>query len=252
MDKVPARSEVSSTTVVTGRTPWDLIAESPVTPRVEKLVLEALDGVDLVVGLSKRGVARVAKVLGRVGKKLDAVGGGDTELKAIPERVGVEVLVHVAREDREELHELWVNLLVGAAKGMGVDAFYIDIVRKLDGDTVKMLPVLVDAARRAVVEHPDPTISTLGYGDGRGDGAGAGYGNGSGDGYGDGSQLIPRWTSDRALFIEKEVEGVLPTSERYRASLGRLIALGLAERGSDGVLAPTLAGIFLVELVCPE
>ena len=246
MDREPERKDVPRAVVVTGRTPWDLIAESPVTPRVEKLLLGALDGVDLAVGLSKRGVARVAKVLGRVGEKLDAVGGAD--LRAIPERVGAEVLIHVAREDREELHELWVNLLVGAATGMDVDAFYIDIVRKLDSDTVTMLPVLVDAARRAASEHPDPSVGTAGYGDGRGDGSGAGYGDGSGDG----SQVGPRWMSDRARFIEDQLEGVLPTAKRYQASLGRLTALGLAVRGSNGILAPTVAATHLLALVVSE
>lgn len=252
MAKDAEGNDVSSRVVVTGRTPWDLVAESPVTPRVEKLLLGVLDGVDLAVGVSKMGVARVAEVLRRVGERLDAVGSGDAELKAIPERVGAEVLIHVAREDREELHELWVNLLVGAAKGMDVDAFYIDIVRKLDGDTVTMLPVLVDAARRAASEHPDPSVGTAGYGDGRGDGAGSGYGDGAGDGYGDGSQLGPRWMSDRARFIEHQLEGVLPTAERYQASLGRLIALGLAVRESNGILAPTVAATHLLALVVSE
>jgi hypothetical protein len=145
MEEDPERNGVS--VPVAGRTAWDLIAESSLTPRVEKLLLEVIDGLDVVMGVSRRGLSRITKVVQRVGERL---GSGDGQrLTAIPERVTAEVFHNVAREEREELQELWANLLVGAARGADVDAFYIDIVRRLDANTVGVLRAIATGTLQA-------------------------------------------------------------------------------------------------------
>jgi hypothetical protein len=64
--------------------------------------------------------------------------------KAIPERVAIEVMENVAREDREELFELWARLMVGSARGEEIDAYHIDLVRKLTPISARALIAIGD------------------------------------------------------------------------------------------------------------
>jgi hypothetical protein len=84
---------------------------------------------------------RVRRLVRRTDQLLEESG---MEPKAIPERVAIEVIENVAREDREELFELWARLMVGSARGEEVDAYHIDLIRKLDPSSARVLLAIAD------------------------------------------------------------------------------------------------------------
>ena len=224
-----------------GRTWADLVACSEFGPKVDKALSELLDwGAEQ----TKAGADRVGALLHRVRAVLDRK---SVEPIPVPARVGLEILSNVAREEREELHSLWVNLLVSAASGQAVDAFYIDLVRKLDSDSAEVLGVVAEAEKEAVLRYPWDE-----EGGGGGDGSGEAPGTGDGEGYGDGVRSVFEPLENRARFVAEAVaEGRRPGSGGE--AVARLLALGLVEREAIArQLCMTPAGVKLLELVCLE
>ena len=109
-----------------GRTWADLIAHSQTGPRLDAALARMTDWTVERVGL---GVARLRGFLNRVDRKLEQAA---IEPRAIPERVVLDIAAKVAREERDELHDLWAELMVSASAGMSIDAFHIDLVNRLD------------------------------------------------------------------------------------------------------------------------
>ena len=118
---------------IVGRTVADLFFHGSAGPKLEAALARV---VDWSVERAEVAGARVTRLFSRVDEKLEA---GEITPKAIPERVALEIMENVAREERDELHELWANLLVCSARGLGVDALHIDVVRKLDPIAVRAL-----------------------------------------------------------------------------------------------------------------
>ena len=256
MGEDPKRRDVSGAVVpVAGRTAWDLIAESQLTPRIETLLLDVLDGLDVVMGVSKRGLSRVAEVIRRVGERLGSGDGEPQELKAIPERVTAEVFLHVAREERGELHELWASLLVGAARGADVDAFYIDIIRKLDGNTVAALRAIA----KGVLQVDGGDIESLLLqvnSEERWDGTRRRYYSPERERE---AEEAKRRESDRAsaraVYIRSELREALGEEESIQPALERALVLGLIEQDSvkgDVLWRLTGAGARLLHMVRPD
>jgi hypothetical protein len=211
--------------VVVGRTWPDLIANSSTGP---KLDVACGTLVDWFLVKPIRAAERLSSLFKRVDKKLEAE---PVEVKAIPERVGVPIIEAVALEDREEMIDLWADLFVGAAKGMPVDAYYIDLVKRLDPDSAKMLPLIGNAVRRAARRHPisrqdreQPRRSSLGG--------------------------VLDSVERQHQHVTDEILAVFPDPRQADLAVARLLALGLVEREQltrHPSLAP--AGNYLLRLL---
>jgi hypothetical protein len=137
---------------VVGRTLYDLIHESESGPKLDKAMSRVAGFVLGSMDVAGAGVERLKDLAKRVHAKLKMKG---VEPKAIPERVGVPVLQAVVLEDREEIRELWANLLVGAATGEDVDDFYIGLVKQLNPNAAHTLHV-AGLAYMAAGPYPNP------------------------------------------------------------------------------------------------
>ena len=234
------KSDALATVDPVGRTWPDLLANSEFGPRLDRVLSDLLDwGVEH----SKAGMRRVVALLKKVQSVLDKQ---NVEPIPVPARVGLEILSNVAREEREELHDLWASLLVSVASGHAVDAFYIDLVRKLDSDSAQILGVVSEAAEEAVRRYP----FTEDEGYGGGDAPGAGDGDGDGDGTVLGGRFQP--LKNREKFVEEAVEEGREPGAGGEA-VARLLALGLVERNIiSEQLCVTPAGSKLLRLVRPR
>lgn len=203
--------------VVIGRTWPDLLADSQTGPKLDI----ALAGVeDFITDAPGRAWERVKRVLERVDAELEAT---TIEPKAIPERVAVPVLEAVRLEEREELQDLWAKLLVASAKGQAVDAFFIDIVRKLDAISARLLQALAHAYHEADALFPIPSPPPDAKNpDDRGSRRPSGPPE-------DLSSLreIPRILEKRAAHSLAAVREAVPNAQDLSLAVTRLLALGL-------------------------
>lgn len=118
---------------VVGRTWADLVAESETGPKLDAALARA---VDFMTNAPGRATERSKRLFRRVDESLEVSG---IEPKAIPERVAIPVMNAAALEDRDEIHELWTRVLVGAAAGHDVDDYMIGLVRQLSPDAAQAL-----------------------------------------------------------------------------------------------------------------
>jgi hypothetical protein len=124
---------------IVGRTLADLVLHTQTGPKLDA-ALARLAGWS--IERFEVGRERVRNLFRRTDQLLE---GADAEnLKAIPERVGIEIMENVAREDREELFELWARLLAGSARGGDVDSYHVDTVQKLNPDSARVLLAIGD------------------------------------------------------------------------------------------------------------
>lgn len=208
--------------VVVGRTWADLVHGSETGPKLDAAMARIVDFATDVAGVA---ADRVRRVLGIVDRHLEAA---SAEPKAIPERVAIPVIEAVGLEDREELHELWAKLLVASATGASVDAFFIDIVRKLDPTSAKLLAALGRAVLDAEQLYPSEE-GGAGYGVGD-------YGDADIDGSGSGDTLedhmlartypVERARGRHTMAVTNEL---LPDKAERDLALARLLALGLIQ-----------------------
>jgi hypothetical protein len=136
-DKTPDQLAKQPDQIV-GRTYADLVLHTKTGPKLDAAFARVLDWPG---DIYKWGAVRVRNVLERVNQILE---DGDVETKAIPERVAIEVFENVARENREELFELWARLLAGSARGGDVDSYHVDTVKKLNPDSARVLLAIGD------------------------------------------------------------------------------------------------------------
>ena len=126
---------------IVGRNRYDLLSELIFDSKTgTKLDAAFARVVDWPGDVLRWGQERVQKLIQRVDQLLEE--GSIDEPKAIPERVGIEVIENVAREEREELFEWWARLLVGSARGEDVDSYHVDTIKKLNPSTARVLLVL--------------------------------------------------------------------------------------------------------------
>lgn len=119
---------------IVGRTFADLVLHTQTGPKLDA-ALARLAGWS--IERIEVGAERVRRLFRRTDKLLEESNLEDP--KAIPERVGIEVFENVAREDRDELFELWARLMVGSASGREVDAYHVDTIKKLDPHSARVL-----------------------------------------------------------------------------------------------------------------
>ena len=134
---------------IVGRTVADLFFHSNTGPKLDRACARLTDW---VVGGVELAWRRVTKLLQDVDKRLEEA---DLTPQEIPERVGLEIIENVAKEEREELHELWAKLMTSAAQGFSVDAFHIDLVRRLDVPSSQLFHTVAGAWSEAIQRYPD-------------------------------------------------------------------------------------------------
>jgi hypothetical protein len=202
--------------VVVGRTWADLVHDSKTGPKLDAAMARVVDFVADVGGVA---ADRVRRVLGIVDQRLEAAGA---EPKAIPERVGVPVLHEVALEDRGEIQELWTQLLVSAATGQDVDAYYIGLVKQLSPDAARVLIAATRGTVRVLNEH-------------RGQG---------------GAAIVPKTELDGL----PEVQAAVPERDARSLAVHRLISLGLVLMPQGlYIISPTaMALVLLVDRDAPR
>jgi hypothetical protein len=197
LDKTPDQL-VKPPDQIVGRTFADLVLHTQTGPKLDA-ALARLAGWS--IERFEVGTERVRKLFRRTDKLLEE--SNVENPKAIPERVGIEVFENVAREDREELFELWARLMVGSARGREVDAYHVDTIKKLDPHSARVLIAI--ANELDVLPKAKPK-------EGKGK-----------------FTLIP----DSALpeFMEALPQVCRLTPEQAGWAIARLLALGLIETG---------------------
>jgi hypothetical protein len=94
--------------------------------------------------LTERRVKRLTRIQEMREQKAALL--GVKEPKALPEKVAQEVLTGAAVEEDEDMQELWANLLANHDAGMEINSFLVDLLKKLDGRTAKVLLYFWDKA----------------------------------------------------------------------------------------------------------
>lgn len=181
--------------------------------------------VDFACDIGSVAGTRVRRMLGIVDQQLEAAAIGPT---AIPERVAVPVLEAVALEDREEMQELWAQLLVASAKGLPVDAFFIDIVRKLDPLSSRVLAVVVDAEAASIVRFPAAVPGERG-------------------------SDLQMFRRHRSEYLLEALATAVPDVDARGLALARLLALGLMTSSMIRAVPDVApAGLHLLRLLDPR
>lgn len=201
----------------------DVFAESRTGPKVDAVLA---DLVDWVTDKQRWLARRLGPFFGTVNAKLEAQ---QVEPKAIPARVGIPIIESAAREDREEMRDLWARLLVSAAKGLPVDEFFIDLLRKLDPISALLLSTIAAAEREADSKYEDQGIDTYEP---------------------DGERYDFR--AHRSNYVRAAAREKLPDDEPRNVAYARLLALGLLETNVMYSLPRmSAAGQYLVSLLQP-
>jgi hypothetical protein len=178
---------------IVGRTVFDLVVHTQTGQRLDAAIARlgawSVDRFHV-------GAERIRRLFRRTDQLL--VEGAVENPKAIPERVGLEILENVAREDREELFEWWARLMVGSARDGDVDASHIDAVKKLNNPSTRVLIAIGNDLDNLPRAKPLP-------------------------------KRIP--DSVYSEFMEELAQVCRLTVEQTANACGRLIALGLIEAG---------------------
>ena len=134
--------------------------------------------------------------------------------------MGIEIIENTAREDREELFEWWARLLVGSARGGAVDAYHIDLVRKLDPYSARVF-LVIGGGHPDLPRNQKPAISI------------------------------------RKEFVDALIELCQIEIEQANAAIARLVAMGVIQHeffSAVGGMAlhPTAMGVRLLKLLYPD
>jgi hypothetical protein len=204
---MPPKDDKKEEKALVGRTVWDLIHDSESWPKWDQAMSRTAGFVLGVMDVAGAGLERLRGVAAKVGIKLEARG---IEPKAIPERVGMSVLQAVVLEDRDEIRELWANLLVSAATGEEVDDYAIGIVKQLSPDAARLLPLITKDTNEP---PPESGWMLLGLG---------------------------KVVGDRMVLTDQPLppafSEVIPDRRRLELAVSRLEALGLVKPGSGAVV----------------
>lgn len=115
----------------------------------------------------------------------------------------------ISEEEDSDLQELWANLIVNTVSGMSLDKYVVSVVSLLDRDEALLIEYVASA--------PPTTPHAMEVFLGRSD---------------------EERNQARSNAIDEIIENLHLTKERFRASLARLLALGLATQWNSIASAP--------------